>query len=269
MVFRQGGGYAPPAMNRAFSTHALAMVGLAVLAGCGEKESRVDEMLAEAESAAPKAAPAPPPKTDENKMPTLLVDPDGIVVGTTRIKTLKTDADKAKVEKAVADLPYTSEPVNIRVLKKAKTPFVSELVWQLGKAGAKSIIIKTDARDDLAKELHLAPETSLGEVPKCSVAAMVTKTADTGVWPFEGGGGRKHRKGFAGPDLTNTEETIKERLEGCDSDVAFFSAAENMAWEHAFNMGALFVRADEKKKIKKLILPGNEPVAGRPIKLRK
>jgi len=268
MVFRQGGGYAPPAMNRAFRTHAPALLGLAVLVGCGDKESRVDEMLAEADSAAPTAAPAPPP-SDEKTMPTLLVDLDGIVVGTTRIKKLKTDADKAKVETAVADLPYTSDPVKIRVLKKAKTPFVSELVWQLGKAGAKSIIIKTDARDDLAQELRLAPESSLGEVPECSVAAMVTKSADTGVWPFKGGGGRKHSKGFAGPDLTNTEATIKKRLEACESDVALFSAAENMGWEHAFNMGALLVRADEKKKIKKLILLGIEPVAGRSIELRK
>jgi len=266
--FRQGGRYAPLAMNRPHCKHALAVVGLAILAGCGDKESRSDELLAEADSAAP-AASAPSPAPDDKTMPTLLVDADGIVVGTTRVKTLKNDADKAKVEAAVADLPFTSDPVRVRVLKKAQTPFVSELVWQLGKAGAKSIIIKTDARDDLAQELSLAPETSLGEVPTCSVAAMVTKTADTGVWSFEGGGGRKHRKGFAGPDLTNTEETIKERLKGCDSNVAFFSAAENMDWEHAFNMGALIVRADDKKKLEKLILLGVEPVAGREIKLRK
>jgi hypothetical protein len=98
---------------------------------------------------------------------------------------------------------------------------------------------------------------------------MVTDQAATGVWPFKGGMGKRHRKGFAGPDLSGTEEAMRADLKRCDSDTAFFTAAYNMPWEHGFAMGALFRKADEEGKLKKLVLlDGDATVAGREVKLR-
>ncbi|MEM1031432.1 MAG: hypothetical protein AAF928_10830 [Myxococcota bacterium] len=241
--------------------------------GCGEGKRRSEQMLAEASATASGlSSPAAPASaaSDPTVMPTLLVDEEGIVVGPTRVKDLKTEARRAEVAAAVADLPYASEPVRVRALKKARTPMVAELVWQLGKAGAKSIVVVTDVRDDLPGEITLTPETSLSgdEVPSCSVVAMVTASADTGVWALRGGGGRKHRKGFAGPDLSSTEETMKKDIKSCDSPIALFSAAENMPWKHAFSMGALLKQADEEGVISSLVLLGREPVAGRAVALR-
>ena len=44
------------------------------------------------------------------------------------------------------------------------------------------------------------------------------------LWPIKGGTARKQRKGFAGPDLSNTGDQIKRDLNGCDSTMAFVSS---------------------------------------------
>jgi hypothetical protein len=53
----------------------------------------------------------------------------------------------------------------------------------------------------------------------------------------------------------------------CDSKTAFFSSASKLTWQMTYNMGALIVKVDTDKKIDKLVLLGEEPVAGRPLKL--
>lgn len=217
-------------------------------------------------------APAPPPAPKKPEgVPSMLVDDRGPVVGTDRVKEdMSKPAGLAELKKLLTDLPYTDEPVVVRVLKNANMGHVVEMVFALGEAGAPKVLIKTDPpRTDVPGELLLTPEQKLDEVDGCSVAAMVNEKLDTGVWEFKGGLGTRHPKGMAGPDLSNTQETIKKKLDRCDSDVAFLSTAHGLPWEHAFALGAQFAKADEKKKLKHLVLLGIEPVGGKKIELRK
>ena len=250
----------------------LALVGglaLLLLAGCDNSgPSKVDQLVSAAQVPSDDPIPTPPPAPTWDKMPDMLVDELGAYIGGRRASELDKTKGQQTLAEIVKALPIKGEQVSLRVIKKAKMKDVAEVVWALGKAGAPEVLIKTDARDDLPKELVVVPENQLDEVDPCSLAAMVTDKADTGVWGFSSQGGTRHRKGFAGPDLTNTEETMRKGLKRCESDTAFFSAAYNMPWEHAYSMGALFMKADDDKKIKRLVLCGDEPVAGRPIKLR-
>jgi hypothetical protein len=109
----------------------------------------------------------------------------------------------------------------------------------------------------------------LDKVPGCSISVMVNDVLNTGVWAAKGGMGQKHVKGFAGPDLSNTAESIKKRMKICKSPIAFFGGSFKHDWQHFYNLGALVTKLDEKKRIEKLVLLADEPVAGRPVKLRK
>lgn len=242
------------------------VLALAALGCESDHTSRVDELMSAA--TAPKEPPPVPPQKWE-EVPPILVDTLGAVIGNRRAKALDKDEGRRELEKIVAEIPFDSAPVVVKALPKAKVPDVVETVWALGKGGAKSIKIMTNGRDDLPKELLVTPQHLISDPKPCSVVAMVTEKNDTGVWSFKGGGGVKKRAGFAGPDLSNTGEAIEDWLARCDSDTAFFSTAANMPWEHAFAMGGLLRKHDEKGKIDKLVLLGIEPVAGRPVELRK
>lgn len=253
-------------MDRTLPSLGLA-AALAVIGCDADRTSRVDELMSAA--TAEKEPPPPPPPEKWEEVPPILVDTLGAVIGTRRAKDLDKEKGQKELEKIVADIPFGSDPVVVKALPKAKVPDVVETIWALGKGGAKKIIVRTDARDDLPKELVLTPQHLVTDPKPCSVVAMVTETADTGVWSIKGGGGIRKRKGFAGPDLSNTGATIEEWLARCDSDTAFFSTAANMPWEHGFAIGGLFRNHDKDGKIAKLVLLGTEPVAGRPVELRK
>ena len=245
------------------------MAAVGALAGCEDDHtSRVDELVSAA--AEKTSTPAPEPRKPEFKeMPSITIDDLGAYIGGFRASDLDKPEGKKKLAEIVAALPINDETVTITAIKKASVRDVFETTWALGKAGAPKVIIKTDARDDLPKELKVTPQNHIKDPPACSVAATVTDNADTDVWAFRGGMGRRHRKGMAGPDLSNTGDTIEKDLKRCKSDTAFFSAAYNMPWEHAFAMGALIVKGDTEDAIDKLVLLGDEPVAGRKIELRK
>jgi hypothetical protein len=246
------------------------VVALVAATGCeADHKSRVDELVS---AAAEKSAQPPPeprkPKFDE--MPSVTIDDLGAYIGGFRASDLGKKEGRQKLKEIVDAMPIEDGgTVTMTAIKKAKVQDVFETVWALGKGGAKKVIIKTDARDDLPKELTVTPQNFITEAPGCSIVATVIDNADTGVWAFKGGLGRRHRKGMAGPDLTNTGSTIEKDLARCDSDIAFFSASYKMPWEHAFAMGGLIEKKDEDDKIAKLVLLGDEPVAGRKVELRK
>jgi hypothetical protein len=182
--------------------------------------------------------------------------------------SLKENGGPEKLKKLVGDLPIKGKQVDLVVLKKAKVPDVMAVVRELGAAGAPTVKIKADGRDDLPKELVVVPQSKLGEKPAaCSIVAMVDKDFSTAVWAIQGGAGKKHSKGFAGPDLTLTGESIKKDLKHCDSSVAFFSADDTLEWELAHNIGGTLLKTDEEKKIKSLVLLDEVPVPGRAVKL--
>jgi hypothetical protein len=98
---------------------------------------------------------------------------------------------------------------------------------------------------------------------------MVLKDLSTATWPIKGGTGKRTRKGFAGPDLTHTQEALEKDLEHCDSTMAFVSADDGVPWEDAFNLAGTVLKSDGKKHLDTLVLLHEAPVAGRPITLAK
>jgi biopolymer transport protein ExbD len=198
----------------------------------------------------------------------LLIDPEGPYLAGTRID-LAAAGGKEKLERVIGGLQIDGKIVSINVEKKAKVPIVAEVLGALGKAGAPKVIIKTNGRGDLPKEVTFTPESRVSNPPACSVAAMVLKDLSTAIWPMKGGTGKRHRKGFAGPDLTHTQEALEKDLEHCESTVAFVSADDGVPWEDAFNIAGTVLKSDGKKRIDTLVLLREAPVAGRAITLAK
>jgi len=242
---------------------ALAAISLAS-AGCDDPKQPAPGAATSAAPSAQAAEPAEPPKP--KVMPVLTVDELGPYLGGRRVEMKKDDAAE-KLAKIVRELPIEGKPVTLIADKKAKTPDVAAVVNELGAAGAPKVIIKTDGRDDLPKEITVTPEARVSNPPGCSVSAMVLKDLSTAVWPFKGGLGKRQRKGLAGPDLSNTGETLEKEIAGCNGNIAFFSADDEVSWEMAHNLAGTVINSDLKKKIDTLVLLRAAPVAGRAVKV--
>jgi hypothetical protein len=240
-------------------------------AACEQKKTRSEELADSAAAAQSARAPSPSATSGPRVfavIPDMFVDELSISIAGERID-LAVPTGRGKLKETTAAMPVSGKRASFRTVTKAKTPDVAALVWALGEAGASEIAVKMPGgRSDLPDEIVLLPEQRLAKPEPCSVVASVLDDLSTGVWPFKGGGGKRARKGYAGPDLTIAGDHLTEALEQCDSKAAFFSANPKLRWEHAFHIGALIVKSDSKKRIDKLVLLGEEPVAGRPVKLR-
>jgi biopolymer transport protein ExbD len=243
-------------------------LGLGVGLGCSNPKDLIDKV--ESAQATARKEAVPPPEATTTKpitMPELLVDTMGVLLGPKRVGKLNTPEGKAELDAAVKLLPVNDNPVTLRVDKKAKIFDVAAVVEAFGRAGAPKVVVKSEGRTDLPKELRLTPLCRLPQPPSCSIVATVTEDVDTGVWPLKGGGGLKARKGWAGPDLAITSKNLKKEIEASDSKAAFFSANEKFEFQTAFNLGGTIVQSDEKGKLENLVLLGEEPVAGRKVEL--
>jgi hypothetical protein len=201
-------------------------------------------------------------------MPELIVDTDGPYLNGQRVK-LGEPESADKLTKIVKDLPINGAPVTLQVDRKAKTSHVAAVVSALGSAGAPKIIIKTEGRNDLPKEIAVTPQERISSAPACSIVATVLKDFSTAVWPFKGGTARKQRKGLAGPDFSHTGEQLEKDLAACESTDAFFSGDDGVAWESIFNLAGTVLASDKKKRIDTVVLLNEEPVAGRAVTLAK
>lgn len=243
------------------------LVSLAVACGGGGEKATADSAKAKptTTAAAPKPSASAAAKSDE--MPSITVDDMGPFIAGQRAN-LKEQDGPAKLKKVVSELPIKGKEVPLVILKKAKIPDVLSVVRELGAAGAPSVKIKVgEGRGDLPKEFSIVPQSKLTEKPQaCAVVAMISKNLATDVWSITGGTGKRHVKGFAGPDLSNTGETLKKVLKKCDSKIAFFSADEGLEWEIAHMIGGAILANDEEKKISTLVLLDEAPVPGRPVK---
>lgn len=249
--------------------HRLGMPFLLVLTalGCDDTKSAVATPTASATATA--TAPVEKKPRIWRKMPFMTVDIDGVNIGGERAD-LSRKPGRTKLAGIVKRLPLQGDDAAVPVvtaLKKAKTRDVAWLVNTLGDGGAAQVVLKTDGRGDLPKQVTLLPRGRLSNPAACSVVVTTRADLSTAVWSLKGGTARTHRKGLAGPDLSNTETTLAARVKRCDSKTAFFSSASKLTWQMTYNMGALIVKVDTDKKIDKLVLLGEEPVAGRPLKL--
>ena len=245
----------------------LSMVALSVVSGCGDDHKSSGSGATSATTATATTAAAPEPPKPKG-MPNLLVDAEGPYIGAERVRMTENNAAE-KLTKLIKELPINGQPVPLLVDKKAKIVHVAAVVTELGRAGAPKVVIKTEGRADVPKEIAVTPETRVSSPAACSETAMVLKDLSTALWPIKGGTAKKHRKGFAGPDLSNTGEQMKKDLAGCESNVAFFSADESVEWQMAYNLAGTLLTSDEKKKIDTLVLLSQVPVAGRPVTIGK
>jgi hypothetical protein len=248
---------------------ATALCGFA-LWGCESPPKKDD-----AAAAKPSATSRTKAKRDDanrkfSVMPDIVVDDLGPSIAGRRVE-LSQETGPGKLTQLAKRIPFESSeklPV-VRTVHRAKFKHVAALVDALAAAGAKSIKLKmTGGRKDMPSELLLTPASRLSEVRACSVVTMVLDDISTAVWPFGGGGGRKHTKGLAGPDLTRTVASIEKHVARCDSDAGFFSGTPEQRWETAFHVGGAIKLGDKKKKITTLVMLTRAPVAGRAVKLK-
>ena len=131
------------------------------------------------------------------------------------------------------------QDVSLVVDRNAKLPWVTTYVEELGKLGAKHVLIKTETRKEFAASLPFTPELSLKSPPDCSVVAMVLEDRGTAVWKLSGGVATKHGKGMAGPDLSMTGDNILRFAKGCkQSSTLFVSAGPSVEWGLAYDLAA-------------------------------
>lgn len=250
------------------STVLVGLFALTLASGCGDNAKPSGSGSSSGATSATQAVTAKPEPPKPKGMPNLLVDPEGPYIGVERVRMNEPNAAE-KLAKLVKELPINGQPVPLIVEKKAKIVHVAAVITELGRAGAPKVIVKTEGRADVPKEIAVTPEPRISGPAACSETAMVLKDLSTALWPIKGGTAKKHRKGFAGPDLSNTGDQLKKDFAGCESSVAFFSADEGVEWQMAYNLAGTMLVADEKKKIESLVLLSQVPVAGRPVSLGK
>lgn len=256
------------AMHRAAAHLALlsAVATSLALAACDDKPKPDAEP-------APSSAPPPPPhveapKPAADKLPDLLVDDAGPLLGSERIEVAQKDW-LAKLSTSVGKLPIKGKVVNVVATRTTKTQYVAALVHALGVAGATEIDVKTEPRSGAPMPLKLTPEGMVAkEAADCSVVGMIKKDSTSAVWAIKGGTARKFSRGFAGPDLSLTfEDGLKKGIAGCASTTWFFSGEEGTVWGLAFDLAERVTRAEPPTKATTTVLLHEAPVAGRPVKL--
>lgn len=253
-----------PALRSSLLTRAVVVACMAALPAACDEAPKPPATSAAATSASAAASPAEPPKP--KSMPELLVDDLGPYLGGRRVDLAQKEGAE-KLAKVIRELPIDGKPVTLLVDKKAKPNAVAAVVTELGAAGAPKVVIKTDGRNDLPKEITVTPQGRITSPTACAVTTMVTKDLSTAIWPFGGGMGKRQRKGLAGPDLSTTGEQLTKDIAACSASVAFFSADNELPWEMAYNLAGTVLLSDSKKKLETLVLLSTAPVAGRPIQL--
>jgi len=131
------------------------------------------------------------------------------------------------------------QDVSLIVDRNAKLPWVVAFIDELGKVGAKRVLVKTETRKEFSGSLPFSPELALKAVPECSVIAMVLEDRGTAVWKLSGGVATKHGKGMAGPDLSMTGDNIERFAKGCkQSTTLFVSAGPSVEWGLTYDLAA-------------------------------
>lgn len=220
--------------------------------------------------AAPSNAPKqPPPITEPIKPkgpPEFGIDTVSPKVGFSRI-VLKRDEDKKTLTKELTDAKEYIEgkDVPLEIDRKAPMNWVVLYVDELTKLGAQAIVIKTDTRAEFSHDLRFTPESKAASEPPCSVVAMVLDDRGTAVWKLSGGTAMKRSKGFAGPDLTMTADTLERFAKACKTGkTVFVSAADAIEWGLTYDLAA---SAKKLGFFDNVVLLQETPLPGRPVKV--
>jgi biopolymer transport protein ExbD len=222
----------------------------------------------------PFAAPSkdtkePPPLTEPPKLtgpPDLVIDNLGAKVGWTRVLVEKPDGrDKLSAALAEHKQHLDGKDVTLRVDRKGKSDWVVMLMDELVKVGATKVLVKTDTRAEFPKEILFTPQQKIGQLEPCTVVATILADRGTAVWKISGGTASKRTKGFAGPDLTMTGDTLERYGKACKtSKTLLVSGAEEVEWGLVYDLAASAKKLQDVT-FDQLVLLRERPIAGRKV----
>lgn len=240
---------------------------LALTSAACDDEKKKDESAAKAEATvpAPPASELPKPKGP----PDFVIDNMGPKVGFSRVLIEKKDG-KERLEKELKSVSehIKGKDVDLKIDRKAKLPWVRAYISLLDAEGVGKIVVHTDTRDEFSKTLKVTPQSQLKKPEPCTVVTKILEDRSTATWKVSGGTAMKRRKGFAGPDLTTTRETIERIGKRCKgSDAVLVSADDAIEWGLVYDLAASTQKLEELK-LETVVILAEDPVAGRPVELK-
>jgi hypothetical protein len=231
-----------------------------------EKSASTTPSAPAAPTVTPQATVTAPPKGP----PDFEIDTLSAKVGFERALLDKIDGRSTLQEllKKVANF-VDGQDVALVVDRNAKLAWVVAFIDELGKLGAKHVVVKTDTRKEFSASLPFSPELSLKSPAECSVVAMVMENRGTAVWKLSGGVATTHGKGMAGPDLSMTGDNIERFAKACKrSSTIFVSAAPSVEWGLTYDLAASS-KTIETATPDTFVLLEETPVPGRKVDLKK
>jgi hypothetical protein len=191
----------------------------------------------------PADKPKEPPKLTEPPKPTgpphLTIDTLGPKIGFNRALLDKPEG-RAQLAQEVAAVRqhFEGKEAPVIVDRKAHIAWVVALIQELEKIGVSAVKLKTETRKEYPAEIRFLPPGKASSQP-CSLVAMVLEDRGTAVWKISGGAAMKRARGFAGPDLSMTQDTLERLGKACSSSsVLFVSGAEAIEWGLVYDLAA-------------------------------
>lgn len=202
--------------------------------------------------------------------PQLSIDDLGPKVGYTRVLLERPEGkDKLTEELEAVKSHFADKDATLVVVRQAKMTWVVTMIDAISKIGAKRVLVKTETRKDFPAELAFTPQDKAPDAPACALTGMILEDRGTAIWKISGGAASKRAKGFAGPDLSTTAETIERYAKACkDSHLFFVSAAPIIEWGLAYDLAAAAKKV-EGAGLDMPVLLRETPIAGRKVDLKK
>jgi hypothetical protein len=219
----------------------------------------------------PKATKEPPPLKEPLKLvgaPDLVIDNQGPKVGFTRVLIERSDG-REKLAAALTEHKqhWQEKSATVRVDRRAKPEWLAAMIDELASSGASKVVVKSETRAEFPQELTFTPESKLGKLPSCTVVTMVLADRGTATWKMSGGTASKRTKGFAGPDLTTTGDTLERLGKACkDSNKLLVSGAEGVEWGLLYDLAASAKKL-EAVSFEEIVLLRERPTAGRKVEI--
>jgi hypothetical protein len=219
----------------------------------------------------PGATKEAPPITSAPKIegpPPLSIAPEGPKVGFDLVLIDKPDGlDRLRKALAPHKQYFTDQEVVLSIDRAVKLPWVITMVHELDALGAKKLVVRTGTRPEYSAELKFTPQSRVKNPEPCTLVMAVLDDRGTAVWHVSGGTAAKRHRGFAGPDLTTTAETLERLIKTCKSSTTMFlSAQSSIEWGLAYDLAASAQKV-EGAQFDTIVLLEQEPVPGRPLKL--
>lgn len=243
-------------------------VCLGAVLGCDDKPDKAASSSAASAEPSPAATVTPTPKKPAGP-PDFEIDTLGAKVGFERALLDQRDGHDTLVKLLKPTENFVDgQDVSLIVDRNAKLPWVVTFITELGKLGAKHVVVKSETRKEYAPSLAFTPELALKSPPDCSPVAMVLEDRGTAVWKLSGGVATKHGKGMAGPDLSMTGDNIERFAKGCkQSSILFVSAGPSVEWGLTYDL-AVSAKTLDKVHFDTFVLLSETPVPGHKVELR-